>query len=167
MNPSASLTSITPWLVASLRNAIMHEMNYPSRTILYKRLKAVEIAANLLVKELADEKLLNLLLEGESWLENGNEARHALQDIRNRAAKVRERQPPSRGRGKLYPGTASGPTAKEYCALIVSVVWNRERNVWPGKSDKEAHKACEALWRAAEGPKRAQAGGSQVGATGL
>jgi hypothetical protein len=57
-------------LCEMLSNAIEGEAAYPSRPELHRRLKAIEDAARLLMKELPDRKILALLLNEDAGIEN-------------------------------------------------------------------------------------------------
>jgi hypothetical protein len=76
---------------------------------------------------------------------------HGLRDIASRAARVRERNPPRKGRGKLYPLASVGPDALEFCALIVGMISQRHLSVWPGSKNPTAWAVCEELWTQSSG----------------
>jgi hypothetical protein len=67
------------------------------------------------------------------------------------AAAALARTPRVQGRGKFYPESASGPDAREYCALIVAVAWHKDSGQWPGPGNATAQLICEMLWRCAGG----------------
>ena len=143
----------SPTLIPQLRYAIEREAAYPSRTELLQRLEAIEQAARLLMRELPDLQIHSLLLDRDERIENENEMYHGLKDMAARAAGARERNPRRQGRGELYSEPAAGPNLMEHCALIYAVVHHHEFGRWP-KNDAKARQACEALWKAAGGPRR-------------
>jgi hypothetical protein len=145
-------------LIEILSFAIERNEIYPSRPELHKRLEAIENAARLLTHELPDPKIVALLLDGDERIENENEIYHGLCDLAARAARVRARTPRKQGRGKFYPKAAIGPDRMDICALMVGLMFERGSGRWPGKGNAEAHRLCEALWKAAGGPRRLGSG---------
>ena len=158
MTPADGEFEKLPKLIEMLSFAIKRDATYPSRPELHERLEAIENAARLLMDELPDLQMHALLLDGDERIENENETYHGLRDIAARAAQVRARKPPKQGRGKLYPEAASGPNLMDMCALMVGLMFERGCGRWPGKSNAEAHRLCEALWKAAGGPRRLGSG---------
>lgn len=149
----------SPTLIPQLRYAIEREAAYPSRTELLRRLEAIEDAARLLMRELPNLQILYLLLDGDERIENEHEMFHGLRDMAARAERVRALNPRKQGSGKLYPEPATGPNLMEHCALIYAVVHHQAFGRWP-KNDANARRACEALWKAAGGPRRS--GGAKL-----
>jgi len=147
-----------PKLIEMLSFAIKRDATYPSRPELHERLEAIENAARLLMDELRDLRITALLLDGDERIENENEMYHGLSDIAARAARVRALKPRKQGRGKFYPAAAIGPSLMDTCALMVGLMFERGCGRWPGKSNAEAHRLCEALWKAAGGPRRLGSG---------
>jgi hypothetical protein len=143
-----------PKLIEMLSFAIKRDATYPLRPELHERLEAIENAARLLMDELRDLQITALLLDGDERIENENEMYHGLSDIAARAARVRALKPRKQGRGKFYPAAAIGPSLMDTCALMVGLMFERGCGRWPGKSNAEAHRLCEALWKAAGGPRR-------------
>ncbi len=154
MTPADGEFEKLPKLIERFSFAIKREATYPSRPKLHRRLKAIEKAARMLMDELPDLQIHALLLDGDERIENENETYHGLRDIAARAAQVRARKPPKQGRGKLYPEAAIGPNLMDMCALMVGLMFERGCGRWPGKSNAEAHRLCEALWKAAGGRPR-------------
>jgi hypothetical protein len=149
-------------LCEMLSNAIQGEAAYPSRPELHRRLKAIEDAARLLMKELPDLKILSLLLDGDKHIENENEIYHGLKDMAARAARAREGNPRKQGRGKLYPEAPTWPTPMELCALMIATIYHEQSGRWPPVSNAQVHLLCEALWRKAAGGGRPTAWGDSA-----
>ena len=148
---------LPPWLkdlphgpTETLCWAIKNEINYPRRPELYKRLKAIEDAVRLLRREMADLVMSNLLLDGDPTFFNQNQTYHGLGDMAERAARICGRHPQRQGPEKLYPESATGPNAKELCALILMIAWRNHSGEWP-KNTQAMREACEALWRTSGG----------------
>jgi hypothetical protein len=141
-------------LIKTLSFVIKQDKIYPSRPKLHRRLEAIEKAARLLMDELSELRINALLRDGDERIENENELYHRLRDLAARAARVRARNPRTQGRGKLYPKAAIGPNPMELCALMVGLAYCEGLGRWPGKRNAKAHQNCEALWKAAGGPRR-------------
>jgi hypothetical protein len=158
--PAASVETL--WKLSEmLRSAIEGEATYPSRPELHRRLKAIEDAARLLMKELLDLKIRALLLNGDERIENESETYRGLKDIAARAARASAR-PRKQGRGKLYPKAPTWPSPMELCALMVETIWHQNRGRWPPLSNANVHQLCEALWRKAAGGGRPTAWGDSA-----
>jgi hypothetical protein len=143
-----------------LAYAIKREKDYPSARKLHERLRKIEQTARdlpALTRELIDPRIIALLsndgVRSEDLLDLARGVR-SIADPLNRVAEhiahMRKRNPPKQGQGKLYPA-APGPSPLEQCALIVAMIWYREKGNWPGLNDKVAHKLCEQFWLEAGG----------------
>jgi hypothetical protein len=158
-------------LVEHLAFAISREADYPSSPKLHERLETIEAlsrrgrapaARERVLRELADPRIFALLSNGDARIERAlTPLLHPLNlpYVGRLAAKARERVPRERGRRKFYPDHAAGPDAPEYCALIVSVAWQKDASKWPGMGKPMAQFICELLWRKAGGVPHARHGG--------
>ena len=153
----AALTTLSEML----RSAIEGEAAYPRRPELHRRLKAIEDAARLLMKELLDWKILGLLLEGDQRIENEGEMYQGLAHIAARAARASAR-PRKQGRGKLYPQAPTWPSPMVLCALMIDTIWHQHSGQWPPVNNAKAHQLCEALWTNAAGGGRRTAWGDSA-----
>jgi hypothetical protein len=146
--------------MGGLAYAIKREKDYPSARELHERLRKIEETARdlpVLTRELIDLRMIALLsndgLRPEDLLDLARGVRSIadpLNRVADRIAHLRKRNPPKQGQGKLYPA-APGPSALEQCALIVAMIWYREKGNWPGLNDNVAHKLCEQFWLEAGG----------------
>lgn len=165
----ASMKATANGLVPMLAFNFRREEEYPTKTALRDRIDFIKTAADviskaadLLVSELRDLRVLDLLEDGKQIEDlnpayqglsdiSAGAAREGLREISARAANLLERIPRTQGQGRLYPSVAEGPDARELCALIVNVVWHEECGKWPGKGNAKAQELCEHLWHAAGG----------------
>jgi hypothetical protein len=140
-------------LIPALNFAIHRQADYPKRTELLGRLSAIDAAARLLKRALADPTILALLEGGDGYIPD-IEIASGLQLIIERASAIIKSNPRMQGRGHLYPAGEKGPSAQTYCALMVGMMWERAFGRWPPNKNKYAHGICELLWKAAEGGPR-------------
>jgi len=160
--PATQVAALT-MLSEILRSAIEGEAAYPRRPELHRRLKAIEDAAGLLMKELLDWKILGLLLDGDQRIENESETYRGLAHIAASAARANAR-PRKQGRGKFFPEAPTWPSPMELCALMIDTIWHQHSGQRPPVNNATAHQLCEALWRkAAGGGRRAAWGDSASG----
>jgi hypothetical protein len=149
---------------------------YPPRSKLDERLKTIEAltkrvrskdARKRVMHEIADPIIFGLLANGDPenevalsplfWPRKLAGKRLAmlrplnLAAVGRLAAEARKRLAARRGRGKFYPAPGAGPNEFEYCALIVSTAWHKEKGDWPGPRSQTAFIVCELLWCAAGG----------------
>jgi hypothetical protein len=137
--------------VDQLKSAIHREPEYPSRPELRNRLDAIEKAAQFLMKELADLKILAHLEDDGERIANANEVYHGLRDIAARAERAHARISARQGRGSAYPSNSNGPSPRKLCALWVGMGWEKIRGKWPGMDSPKAQRLCAALWKEAGG----------------
>jgi hypothetical protein len=150
-------------MTGHLAYTIRRDADYPSSPELHERLETIETlsrrgrspsARERVRHELADLRISALLSNGDASIEralNPLLRPMNLPYIGLLAAKARARNPRKQGRRKFYPDPGSGPDALEYCALIVSVAWQKDTGDWPGYGNPTAQFICELLWRRAGG----------------
>ena len=120
-------------LLKALRYAARAEVTYPSSVVLRKRLMAIKKASQLLLEELADFRMRALLCGSDAHLQSESELLDALSDSRpTRLLYAREIHRNLAG-GNYIPNRL-GPSAREFCALIVGVQRQLESGKWPGKT---------------------------------
>jgi hypothetical protein len=148
-------------LVDHLAFAIGRVGKYPPRPELHQRLEAIQtlasrgrrpLARQMVMREVADPRIFALLANGDPRIERAlSKPPINLRNVERWTATARERHPPRRGQGRLYPDPVAGPDAREHCALIVSVAWYKDTGKWPGHGNPTAQLICELLWRKAGG----------------
>jgi hypothetical protein len=147
----ASVELALPALCEMLRFAIGREATYPRIADLRHRLENIEKSARLLMREMVDQRIAPFLCDANGPIENQGEVYCGLRDIAARATRERERIPRKRGRHRFYPETATGPSPRDLCALMISVACHQATGKWPAKNAVMAQQSCEELWRAAGG----------------
>jgi hypothetical protein len=148
-------------MIENLAFTIGREADYPSNRELHERLETIEAlsrrgrasaARERVLRELADPRIFGLLTNGDARIERTFSPRlHPpnLPYVGRLAAEARARVPRRQGRRKFYP--AAGPASLEYCALIVSLAWQKDAGKRPGRANATAQLICELLWRTAGG----------------
>jgi hypothetical protein len=132
-----------------LGSVIRVETDHAGRPAQRKRIAALANAAQLIQRETADGMILSHILNGDlHWTENEHATMRGVEDIEARAHAALKKVPKGQGRHTHYPRPEGLPSTT-LCALIVSATSQR----WPGKDNKEAQSACEALWCAAGVPR--------------
>jgi hypothetical protein len=137
--------------VELLRYNINREKEYPKD--LYRSIRAMDVAARLLIENIPNLQIRALLLEERDRFENENETWHGLGDIADCTGRLLTRLGDKRNRSKLYPDGAR-LDAKGLCAFIVSIAWWLETDKWPGRKNRRVQQMCEDLWAKASGSSR-------------
>jgi hypothetical protein len=145
--------------VTTLRNELRAEKSYPGRRELRERLKAIAEAARRIQDLHADTNILQLIIgelqrqnrDNQVRITNEHEMMAGLRDLTALAEAAAERIPRVKGPQKHYAIEEERFLPAVICALIVTVAWDEARGKWPGVTNQEAKKACDALWGAAGG----------------
>ena len=149
-----------PWLVHTVRIAVSGisgnretRANFPTRKAMRSRLENIHFAATLLAREFnescwqdvdSNAVIAHLMVSGLD-LPTVNTLALAIPKLVHctaSAAPVRE----GKGRDKTFPNPGAPPPQQQCAALVVSG-WFQTRGSRPPHTSKEAHDACEAVWK--------------------
>ena len=136
--------------IDALRWAMAREADYPPRPEIRKKLDALERSARAILDALEDVRMSELVWGANDWLDAVGMA-EPLRELIRRVEEIKRKNPPRQGRGRLYPYSATGPSANELCALIAAMMWKQIKGRWPGQRGAAANELCEQLWTAAGG----------------
>jgi hypothetical protein len=164
-----------PWLMYTVRIAVSGiagnsetRADFPTRKAMRARLANIQTAATSLAREFnegcwqsveSNAVIAHLMVSGLD-LPTVNALAVAIPKLVRcaaSAARVRE----GKGRDKTFPNP-DAPSPHAQCAALVTWGWFQTRGSWPPHTSKEAHDACEAVWKATGLP-RAHFGNNLTG----
>jgi hypothetical protein len=150
-----------PWFVYTVRIAVSGicgnsetRANFPTRKAMRARLESIQTAATSLAREFnegcwqdvgSNAAITHLMASGLD-LPTVNALALAIPKLAHcaaSAARVRE----GKGRDKTFPNP-DAPSPHQQCAALVVWGWFQTRGNRPPHTSKEAHDACEAVWKA-------------------
>jgi hypothetical protein len=181
-----------PWLVNVMQTAVSAicgnsetQANFPTRKAMRDRLENVRTSATSLMREfnegswqdVENNAVIAHLVASGLDLPTVNALILAIPKLAHcaaSAAPIRE----GKGRDKTFPNP-DAPSAYQQCAAFVVWGWFQTKGSRPPHTSKEAHDACEAVWKSTGLPRahfgnnltgwrdHLEAVGRNVGATGL
>jgi hypothetical protein len=143
---------------AELYSAIELELGYPDQSDIRQRIETIERGARAVRQALDGSNLiLDPILRGRRGdLPHEREGLAMLRELAKRISLFKKQKPPRRGRPKSFRIADDQPDARERCALIVGLHWQKEFGRWPGQRNENADHLCEQLWRYAGGAAHAE-----------